>query len=374
MKKLIGNVLYTLIIAFIMTVSPFAARAAPPDTIFNVTQTGNYQIAVRGGDGGSGGSGTAGPKGGSGATLTAIFALQANDVLRLVTGDTGIVNSGPNGDGGGGGGGSAVILTRGGTSSLLIVAGGGGGTGTFNINDPGATGIGGNSSNGTPSGGTSSLGTGGGGFNAPGAVSGFSGIGGGAGTLATGGGAGSPGVIAFGDGSGGYGFGGGGSGSGSVIIGVGGGGGGGGYGGGNGGDPAVGGGGGSSFVATTGSAITRTNGTNGGGTARNGSVSVVALAPTAAAVSVGGRVLTMSGRGILNVRLSLTDSSGQVRTTVSTSFGYYRFDDVQVGETYILSATGKHYTFSQPVQVLNINDETNGVNFIANSERRKRIF
>jgi len=76
----------------------------------------------------------------------------------------------------------------------------------------------------------------------------------------------------------------------------------------------------------------------------------------------------------MNVRLSLTDSSGQVRTAMTTSLGYYRFDDVQAGETYILSATGKHYTFSQPLQVLNINEETNEVNFTANSEKRVRIF
>jgi len=97
-------------------------------------------------------------------------------------------------------------------------------------------------------------------------------------------------------------------------------------------------------------------------------------APTAATVSVGGRVMTMSGRGITGVRLSLTNSNGQVRTATTTAFGYYRFDDVQVGETYILSATGKHYTFSQPLQVLNINDETDEVNFIADSEKRIRVF
>ncbi len=98
------------------------------------------------------------------------------------------------------------------------------------------------------------------------------------------------------------------------------------------------------------------------------------LAPTAATVSVSGRVTTASGRGILNVRLSLTDSSGQTRTATTTSFGYYHFDNVQAGETYILSAVGKRYTFSQPVQVLNINEETEEVNFIADSTKGVRGF
>lgn len=98
------------------------------------------------------------------------------------------------------------------------------------------------------------------------------------------------------------------------------------------------------------------------------------LTVTPATVSIGGRVMTASERGITNVRLTLTDSNGQVRTRATTSFGYYRFDDVQVGETYILSAIDKHYTFSQPLQVLNINGETDAVNFIANSEKRIRSF
>ncbi len=91
-------------------------------------------------------------------------------------------------------------------------------------------------------------------------------------------------------------------------------------------------------------------------------------APTAATVSISGRVTTASGRGIKNVRLTLTDSSGQIRTATTSSFGYYRFDDVLAGETYILSAVGKRYTFSQPVRVLSINDAADGVDFIADSK------
>ncbi|MEJ7701590.1 MAG: choice-of-anchor Q domain-containing protein [Pyrinomonadaceae bacterium] len=101
---------------------------------------------------------------------------------------------------------------------------------------------------------------------------------------------------------------------------------------------------------------------------------VTFLAPTAASVSISGRVTTASGRGIVNVRLTLTDSNGQIRTARTTSFGYYRFDAVQAGETYILSAIGKRYTFSQPVQVLNVNEETDAVNFIADSEKRRIVF
>lgn len=100
----------------------------------------------------------------------------------------------------------------------------------------------------------------------------------------------------------------------------------------------------------------------------------VQLAPTAATVTVSGRAMTSLGRGITNVRLSLTDSQGNVRMATTTSFGYYHFYAVEVGETYILTARGKNYTFSQPLQVLNINDETEAVNFIADSEKRFKNF
>ncbi|MEJ7701592.1 MAG: carboxypeptidase-like regulatory domain-containing protein [Pyrinomonadaceae bacterium] len=100
---------------------------------------------------------------------------------------------------------------------------------------------------------------------------------------------------------------------------------------------------------------------------------VSALPPTAASVSVGGRVMTASGRGIVNVSLILTDSNGQIRTARTSAFGYYHFDAVQAGETYILSAVGKRFTFSQPVQVLNVNEAIDAVNFIADSDSKKSL-
>ena len=90
------------------------------------------------------------------------------------------------------------------------------------------------------------------------------------------------------------------------------------------------------------------------------------LGPTAAAVSVSGRVMTADGRGIGNVRLTLQNSGGNTRTAMTSSFGYYRFDDVAAGETYVLTATAKRIRFSQPSQVLNLADSAVDVNFIGN--------
>jgi len=93
---------------------------------------------------------------------------------------------------------------------------------------------------------------------------------------------------------------------------------------------------------------------------------IASLAPTAATVTVGGRVTTATGRGIRNVVVRLTDANGNVRTATTSTFGYYRFADVAAGETYVITAKGRRFAFSQSSQVLNINDDTNEVNFVAN--------
>ena len=81
-------------------------------------------------------------------------------------------------------------------------------------------------------------------------------------------------------------------------------------------------------------------------------------------------MLSAKGGGIRNVTVSLTDSNGAVRTTLSKEGGHYRFEEVEAGSTYIITATGKRYWFSRPTQVLNINEDTEEVNFIANPVKR----
>jgi hypothetical protein len=323
MKKL-----QILVIGIVLLFGASVAQAQT-DTTQNITQTGSYRITVRGADGGNTTTGRA--NGGSGATVAATFSLQAGDVLTLVTGIAG----GTSAFDGGGGGGSAVILTRGSTKTLLIVAGAGGGglSGVFG-------GRGGSAAQGTAGGGAGVFGGGGGGFNANGGDRDCCGRGGTAGTLAGGG----TGVFSrsFGGGGGGYGFGGGGSGDGG-----GGGGGGGGYGGGAGGS-LNGGGGGSSFVDASGINVTRIDGGFGGGTRQNGSVSITLLPPTAATVSVAGRV-TARGRGISNSIVHLTSQNGEIQTVRTNRLGYYIFTDLAAGETYIFNVFSKRYQFDPKV-------------------------
>jgi hypothetical protein len=89
------------------------------------------------------------------------------------------------------------------------------------------------------------------------------------------------------------------------------------------------------------------------------------LAPTAASVLLGGRVATANGRGISGARIVLTGAGGETRFVVSTMLGYYRFADVQVGETYILTIYSKRFTFISPTQIVTLSDARDDVNFIA---------
>ncbi len=87
------------------------------------------------------------------------------------------------------------------------------------------------------------------------------------------------------------------------------------------------------------------------------------LAPTAANVSVSGRVLTSVGQGIRNARVVITDSHGVSQQAFTSSFGYYRFEDVRAGETYVISVVSKRFQFTP--RTVTVSDELTGVDFIS---------
>ncbi|HTH50296.1 MAG TPA: hypothetical protein VL501_00085, partial [Pyrinomonadaceae bacterium] len=97
-----------------------------------------------------------------------------------------------------------------------------------------------------------------------------------------------------------------------------------------------------------------------GGT--NGSLSKIsANAPTAAAVSVSGRVLNSAGLGVRGTPVNIVDPQGNSRAIMTNAFGYYKFDQVQSGENYVMWVTSKQYRYSP--QVLEVKDELTGIDF-----------
>lgn len=87
------------------------------------------------------------------------------------------------------------------------------------------------------------------------------------------------------------------------------------------------------------------------------------LAPTAAPVSVSGRVTNSSGRYLYRVTVSMTDGQGVTRTAVTSPFGYFEFDNVRPGSTYIFQANAKGYRFAP--RVVSVNDNLSDVDFTA---------
>jgi hypothetical protein len=90
--------------------------------------------------------------------------------------------------------------------------------------------------------------------------------------------------------------------------------------------------------------------------------------PTAAMVSVSGRVLTPTGRGLMNAEVVLTDSSGNERAARTVTSGYFRFEAVEVGQTYVVSVRSKRYRFEP--QIVTVNDQLADLNLTAVAARK----
>jgi hypothetical protein len=95
------------------------------------------------------------------------------------------------------------------------------------------------------------------------------------------------------------------------------------------------------------------------------STSIQLVVPTAANVSISGRVVNASGQGISRATLVLSGSSGVPVTVTTNPFGYYTFDDLQVGETYILTVTSKTNSFANPTRVINVEDNISDADFVS---------
>jgi hypothetical protein len=96
-------------------------------------------------------------------------------------------------------------------------------------------------------------------------------------------------------------------------------------------------------------------------------VIVQSLAPSAANVSVSGRLSDTSGTGIGGVSVTLTDSQGRSVFTKSNNFGRYSFANVRAGDVYTVSVSSKRYRFGVSAQAVNVQAAVENVDFIADS-------
>lgn len=65
----------------------------------------------------------------------------------------------------------------------------------------------------------------------------------------------------------------------------------------------------------------------------------------------------------MNATVSLTDANGAARTARTSAFGYFQFEDVEVGQTYIISVISKRYQFTP--QTVSVFENIEDLNFTA---------
>ncbi len=88
--------------------------------------------------------------------------------------------------------------------------------------------------------------------------------------------------------------------------------------------------------------------------------------PSAAGVSLSGRVVTGFGRGVSRVFVTLSGGPlAEPMQTFTSTFGYYTFNDVPAGQSYIISVSAKRYVFANPTLVVNVDDNLSGLDFVA---------
>ena len=85
--------------------------------------------------------------------------------------------------------------------------------------------------------------------------------------------------------------------------------------------------------------------------------------PTAADVAVSGRVVTAAGQPIGKAYVSLTDQNGDTRLARTNPLGYFAFEGVESGRSYLLTARHRSYSF-QPM-LLNVLDQLADLSEIA---------
>lgn len=87
--------------------------------------------------------------------------------------------------------------------------------------------------------------------------------------------------------------------------------------------------------------------------------------PTAADASVAGQIVGSDGRAIKGIRVILQRASdGELRVATSNIFGYFRFDDVEVGEYYTVYVQNKRYEFANSPYSFTLHDDFTSMAFV----------
>lgn len=87
----------------------------------------------------------------------------------------------------------------------------------------------------------------------------------------------------------------------------------------------------------------------------------VQLAPTAAEVEVSGRVITSEGRGLSSAIVTLTDSKGNRRVTLTGRRGQFTFNGIESGQSVTISVRSRRFQFAP--RIVDLNDSVTDLEF-----------
>lgn len=76
----------------------------------------------------------------------------------------------------------------------------------------------------------------------------------------------------------------------------------------------------------------------------------------AANASVSGRLVTPSGKAVANAQVMVINTTtGSIKTVTSSSFGYFKVEELPVGNLYVLQVVSREYQF--PIQNFTLNED-----------------
>ncbi|HTH51762.1 MAG TPA: carboxypeptidase-like regulatory domain-containing protein, partial [Pyrinomonadaceae bacterium] len=85
--------------------------------------------------------------------------------------------------------------------------------------------------------------------------------------------------------------------------------------------------------------------------------------PTAAGVSVAGRVTDALGNGLRNTTVTMTDLNGRAYRVQTNAYGDFSFAEIPSGQSYIVGASRKGYAFDS--FMMQVSDSVTGVTIAA---------
>jgi hypothetical protein len=92
------------------------------------------------------------------------------------------------------------------------------------------------------------------------------------------------------------------------------------------------------------------------------------LIPTAARVTISGRVTAPDGFGLSGVHISMTgDDPAQTGSVVTNPFGHYSFDNIEAGRNVVITVSSKRYSFPRPSLFLNAVDNISNADFVGDN-------